>query len=714
MTPRLLLSEQGPPAPGDARTEGAGDATGADGARQDVVLSVRDLVVQFPQEHHVVTAVDGVSFDIKKGQRLGVVGESGSGKSTLALSVLGLLEPPAYVARGQIMLGTTDLLHASPAELRMVRGRRISMIFQDALGSLNPVMTVGRQLRESVELHLGATRTQSTSRAIDLLREVGISQPEARIHQYPHEFSGGMRQRVMIAIALAADPALLVADEPTTALDVTTQAEIVELLLRLSEERGLATMLITHDLGLVAGFAHDVLVMYAGAPVEYAAVDAIYQQPRHPYTRNLIAAAPQITRHRQRRLATIPGGLPDPGVLLTGCRYQPRCYLSHDREACRQLRPAFDPSVPAARAACHFSNEVMQEVLQTEGATTSATAMAHDTVGTAEAAEVLRVEGLVKTYTSRQGLWRRRNALRAVDTVSLAIRRGESFGLVGESGSGKTTLARLILGLSEPDAGLIIFEGSPTSARGRRLHRERRGRMQVVFQDPADSLNPLMTVEQIIAEPLLLQGRRGRPTAAGRVTELLQLVGLGSGYAQRSSVALSGGQRQRVAIARALATNPALIICDEPVSSLDVSVRAQILNLLDDVRTQLGIAYLFVSHDLAVVRHICDRVAVMYSGKIVELAEADDLFRAPQHPYTIALMSAVPLSDPVAERRRARTRLVGSAVRPDTGCPLAPRCWKAQDICTAHTPQLLEHAPGHWAACHFPQHAREGGILETR
>lgn len=694
----------GAPATSNERREDTGDVVGTTDTTHDVVLSVRDLVVQFPQEHHVVTAVDGVSFTMSKGQRLSVVGESGSGKSTLALTILRLLDPPARVSHGQIMLGTTDLLHASPTELRRVRGRRISMIFQDALGSLNPVMTVGRQLREAIELHLGATRSQARNRAIELLQEVGIAQPEARIHQYPHEFSGGMRQRVMIAMALAADPALLVADEPTTALDVTTQAEIVELLQRLSEERGLAIMLITHDLGLIAGFAHDVLVMYAGAPVEYASVDTIYQRPRHPYTRNLIAAVPQITSHRQRRLATIPGGLPDLGVVLTGCRYQPRCYLSHNRATCSELRPTFDPHNLATRAACHFPDEVMQESLPIEVvADTSSLVAAHDPVGMADTAEVLRLENLVKTYTSSQGLLRRHHALRAVDSVTLTVRRGESFGLVGESGSGKTTLARLVLGLTEPDAGYISFEGASTTAQGRRLHRERKGRMQVVFQDPADSLNPLMTVEQIIAEPLLLQARRERPHAPGRVTELLHLVGLGAGYAERASTALSGGQKQRVAIARALATNPALIICDEPVSSLDVSVRAQILNLLDDLRSRLGIAYLFVSHDLAVIRHICDRVAVMYSGKIVELATADDLFRSPYHPYTIALMSAVPRPDPAAERQRLRIRLTSSSAQPHSGCPLAPRCWKAQSVCTSDMPHLIEHSPGHWAACHFPQ-----------
>ena len=710
-SPGLQRDRMGAAATAEASRKGSGRLTSDGAAMQGSLLTVRDLVVEFPHEHHAVVAVDGVSFDIRKGQRLGIVGESGSGKSTLALAVLGLLEPPARVARGQIVLEGTDLLHASAKSLRQMRGRRIAMIFQDALGSLNPLLTVGRQLREAIELHLGATRAQATNRAIELLREVGISSPETRIHQYPHEFSGGMRQRVMIAIALAADPALLVADEPTTALDVTTQAEIVELLLRLSEERGLAVMLITHDLGLVAGFAHDVLVMYAGAPVEYGSVDTIYQRPRHPYTRNLIAAVPQVTAHRQRQLATIPGGLPEPGTVFGGCRYQPRCYLSHDRDICRQLRPAFDPSVATACAACHFSDEVMREPLPAEGAptgtpTAGSAVPGHDGSAAAATSALLRVEGLIKTYTSSRGLRRRHNTVRAVDDVTLHIGRGESFGLVGESGSGKTTLARLILGLTEPDAGQILFEGSPMGSRRRRLHRERKGRMQVVFQDPADSLNPLMTVEQIVAEPLLLQERRQRAAAPGRVAQLLGLVGLGSGYGRRKSVALSGGQKQRVAIARALATNPALIICDEPVSSLDVSVRAQILNLLDDLRGELGIAYLFVSHDLAVVRHICDRVAVMYSGKIVELSAVDDLFRCPQHPYTIALMSAVPRPDPVAERRRVRTRLAGGPsgpAMPVVGCPLAPRCWKAQDVCRTQMPPLLAHRPGHWSACHFPE-----------
>ncbi|HWE63328.1 MAG TPA: ABC transporter ATP-binding protein, partial [Chloroflexota bacterium] len=454
------------------------------------LLSVRDLVIEFPQHGYTVTAVDQVSFDLQRGQRLGIVGESGSGKSTLAFSVLGLLEAPARVARGVIRFGSLDLLRAPDAQIRRIRGGQIAMIFQDALGSLNPVLTIERQLREAIQLHLPISPAQATARAISLLREVGIPNPETRIQQFPHEFSGGMRQRVMIAMALAADPKLLIADEPTTALDVTTQAEVIELLLRLSEERGLAVMLITHDLGLIAGFAHDVLVMYAGAPVEYGAVDQIYYRPRHPYTRSLIAAVPQVTSSRLQRLATIPGWLPEPGTALEGCRFQPRCYLSHGRLPCLQQRPPFDSTNPALRSACHFPDEVLLEDLPMESPGIEPAAVRdalQPAKGDPAMATLLSAEGLVKTFSSGYGLIRRKKATAAVAGVSFAIPRGESFGLVGESGSGKTTVTRLLLGLTEPDAGVVVFEGAAKHGRRQAGDRARRGRMQVVFQDPADA-----------------------------------------------------------------------------------------------------------------------------------------------------------------------------------------------------------------------------------
>jgi peptide/nickel transport system ATP-binding protein len=667
------------------------------------VLSVVDLVVDFPLENRTVRAVDGLSFTIWPSQRLGVVGESGSGKSTVALAVLGLLESPGRIVAGSIRLGELELRGADEDVLRTVRGGRIAMIFQDALGSLNPVKTIGYQLTEAIRLHAGAGKAEAVERAVQLLAEVGVQAPRARLAQYPHEFSGGMRQRVMIAMALASDPDLLIADEPTTALDVTTQAGVIDLLHRLSDERQMAVMLITHDLGVIASFAEDVLVMYAGAPVEYGGVDEVFERAGHPYTQALIAAVPQLGDKRAETLASIPGVLPRADAIPPGCRFVPRCRLAGTREICRTGRPAFEITDPALRVACHFAEEsrATAGVIHRQEVSLGAPSIG---------STLLSVHDLAKDYRARGGRGGRKRWLRAVDGVSLDISSGESLGLVGESGSGKSTVARLLLGLTPRTRGEVTFEGRPLEAGRHGLAKERRGRVQMVFQDPGDSLDPLMTVEQIVAEPLLLLDRREARRHRGRVPELLELVGLNADFGKRRPLQLSGGQRQRVAIARALATDPALVVCDEAVSSLDVSVRAQILNLLMDLQRRLGLSYLFISHDLSTVRHVCDRVAVMYGGRFVEVADADDIFTAPQHPYTVALLSAVPIPNPALERERRRIRLEGEL--PDLtslvpGCIFASRCWKAQDRCTTEEPGLTVRSGGsaHRSACHFPEHS---------
>ena len=674
----------------------------ADRASRGVVLSIADLVVDFPLEDRTVRAVDGLSFTIRPGQRLGIVGESGSGKSTVAMSVLGLLEPPGRIVAGSIRLGDLELGGAKEDVLRAVRGGRIAMIFQDALGSLNPVKTIGYQLTEAIRLHTDASKADAVDRAVELLAEVGVQTPHARLAQYPHEFSGGMRQRVMIAMALASDPELLIADEPTTALDVTTQAGVIDLLRHLSEERQMAVMLITHDLGVIASFAEDVLVMYAGAPVEYGAVEEVFERAGHPYTQALIAAVPQLSDERAETLPSIPGVLPRADAIPPGCRFAPRCRLAGAREICRNERPAFVFADPTLNVACHFADEsrATAGVIHREEIF-----LGEPSIGST----LLTVDDLAKDYRARGGRGSRQRWLRAVDGVSFEIKSGESLGLVGESGSGKSTVARLLLGLTQRTRGDVTFDGGrPLDASKRGLAKEHRGRVQMVFQDPGDSLNPLMTVEQIVAEPLVLLDRREARRHRGRVPELLELVGLAADFGKRRPLQLSGGQRQRVAIARALATNPALVVCDEAVSSLDVSVRAQILNLLMDLQRRLGLSYLFISHDLSTVRHVCDRVAVMYGGRFVEVADADDIFTAPQHPYTVALLSAVPIPNPALERERRRIRLEGEL--PDltsqvTGCIFASRCWKAQDRCRIEEPELTERSgTAHRSACHFPEH----------
>ena len=521
------------------------------------------------------------------------------------------------------------------------------MIFQDALGSLNPVKTIGYQLTEAIRLHTDAGKSDAVERAVELLAEVGVQTPRARLAQYPHEFSGGMRQRVMIAMALASDPELLIADEPTTALDVTTQAGVIDLLHRLSDEREMAVMLITHDLGIIASFAEDVLVMYAGAPVEYGAVDEVFERAGHPYTQALIAAVPQLGDERAETLPSIPGVLPRADAIPPGCRFAPRCRLAGAREICRTERPAFEFADPARRVACHFTDEsrATAGVIHREEIS-----LGEPSIGST----LLTVDDLAKDYRARGG---RRRAQALAPRRRRACRSRSGAASRSASSASRDPASR-------PSPG--FFSGSRSGRAGRSRSRDGRsrraragsrrsiaGRVQMVFQDPGDSLNPLMTVEQIVAEPLLLRDRREARRHRGRVPELLELVGLAADFGKRRPLQLSGGQRQRVAIARALATDPALVVCDEAVSSLDVSVRAQILNLLMDLQRRLGLSYLFISHDLSTVRHVCDRVAVMYGGRFVEVADADDIFTAPQHPYTVALLSAVPIPNPVARARAA-------------------------------------------------------------
>ena len=439
---------------GDTGPFRAGNATGAAGRP---VLSIVDLVVDFPLENRTVRAVDGLSFTIRPGQRLGVVGESGSGKSTLALAVLGLLEPPGRIVEGSIRLGELELGGAEEDVLRTVRGGRIAMIFQDALGSLNPVKTIGYQLTEAIRLHTDAGKSEAVERAVELLTEVGVQTPRDRLAQYPHEFSGGMRQRVMIAMALASDPELLIADEPTTALDVTTQAGVIDLLHRLSEERQMAAMLITHDLGIIASFAEDVLVMYAGAPVEYGAVDDVFERAGHPYTQALIAAVPQLGDERAETLPSIPGVLPRADAIPPGCRFAPRCRLAGTREICRTQRPAFEMADPARRVACHFTDESRATAGVIHRQEVS---LGEPSIGST----LLTVDDLAKNYRARGGRGSRTRWLRAVESVSFEIKSGESLGLVGESGSGKSTVARLLLGLTQRTRGEVTFEGRPLEA----------------------------------------------------------------------------------------------------------------------------------------------------------------------------------------------------------------------------------------------------------
>ncbi len=604
---------------------------------------------------------------------------------------------PAGTARinGSIRFGGRELLGLTDEEMRRIRGREIAMIFQEPMTSLNPVLKIGLQITEPLTIHLGMDEATSRARAIELLTLVGITDPESRLNQYPHQLSGGMRQRVMIAIGLACNPKLLIADEPTTALDVTIQAQILELMKDLSRRLGVAVVIITHNLGIVARYADRVNVMYAARLVESGTAERVFGRPLHPYARGLLLAVPRLDRGRSAKLATIDGAPPNLLNPPTGCRFRPRCRFVIDK--CQQ-EPPFMAMEPGHLAACHRVAEI--EAIDTEDRQVETASKA--AVNGEDGDSILEIRGAKKYFPVRAGWLRKPKLVRAVNDVTIDIKRGETLGLVGESGCGKSTLGRLVLRLDEPTGGEIIFDGTDLAHLDRGAMIAVRKKMQVIFQDPYSSLNPRMTVGQIIAEPIHVHEILPKDQIPARVAELLQVVGLFPYMALRYPHELSGGQRQRVGIARALAVDPRAIVCDEAVSALDVSIQGQVINLLEELQQRLGLTYLFIAHDLAVVRHISTKVAVMYLGRIVEYAPSDELFANPKHPYTRALLAAAPVPDPVIERSRPRTIIKGelpSPLNPPSGCVFHPRCPLATEECKKEVPAERELGPGHSVAC---------------
>ena len=635
------------------------EANGPKGAPTgDPVMSVRNLRVSFNTEAGVVHAVRDVNFDLWGGRTLGIVGESGSGKSVTALSLIGLLDDNAHVS-GSVKLNGEELIGKSDEEMSKIRGARISMIFQDPLSALTPMFSIGDQLAEALLIHNpGMPKDEVRKRCIELLTLVGITNPEDRLDAYPHEFSGGMRQRVVIAIAIANNPDIIIADEPTTALDVTIQAQILDILKVAQKETGAAVVLITHDLGVVAGTADDVMVMYAGRAVERASIDTLFERPSQPYTMGLLGAVPKPHMAAEHRLVPIKGNPPSLAAIPAGCPFSPRCPMATDE--CRVTEPDLLP-IEAGEGhlvSCHHMDQIRDKRLTYADVYPALEPLLPKwaDVPRDQRPVVLEVKDLVKTFPIQgKGLIRRnKGTMTAVDHASFTIHEGETLALVGESGSGKSTTLMQIMDLVVPEEGTITVLGKKTSElKSARDRRELRRNLQIIFQDPMSSLDPRMPIYDVLAEPLEAQGW-DKAKINKRIGELMYLVGINPDYVDRFPSQFSGGQRQRIAIARALATSPKLLLLDEPIASLDVSIQAGIINLLEDLQVQLKISYLFVAHDLAVIRHISDTVAVMHLGKIVEYGDTEEVFTNPQDPYTKALLSAITIPDPKVERTRER------------------------------------------------------------
>lgn len=689
-------------------------AAGTSSAPSSHLLEVRDLSVTFPNPNGAVTAVRGVNYHVDKGEFLGIVGESGSGKSVSSLAVMGLLPSSAKVT-GDILIEGRSLLGRSDKEMSKLRGEGISIIFQDPLSALTPVYTIGAQIAEALQLHDSKlSKLAANVRAVELLKVVGIPNPERRAQSFPHEFSGGMRQRAMIAIAIANNPRLIIADEPTTALDVTIQAQILEVLQKAKDLTGAAVVLITHDLGVVAGNADRIAVMYAGRIVETGTVDQVFHAPSMPYTIGLLRSMPNLATAGHTRLVPLEGRPPQLSNMAPGCQFAPRCPVAID--ACRTTEPpliVFGDD-PLNSSACLRVEEISAGTLKRNELYPVPEPVAASDRAEVTPESVLRVDRLVRHFPLTKGAVFKRTVgtVRAVDGVSFDIKSGQTLGLVGESGCGKSTTIMEILELAKPQAGQITINGKDVATMSAKERRALRQDIQVVFQDPMASLDPRLPVQDIVAEPLTVHGVSAKDRLQ-KVKDVLELVGLDPSMASRYPHEFSGGQRQRIGIARALVTDPKIMVLDEPVSALDVSIQAGVINLLEDLQEKLGLSYLFVAHDLAVVRQIADTVAVMYLGRIVESGPSEQIFNDPQHPYTRALLSAVPVPDPTVERNRTRIILEGDLPSPTediSGCNFRTRCplYKLmdssnQELCRTEDP-LQRPVKASSVACHHAEH----------
>ena len=669
------------------------------------LLDIRDLHTDIEIRSGVVHALSGVDLHVNPGETLGIVGESGSGKTMTALSLMGLLPQGGSVSSGQIILDGQDLTKLALKEKRKLRGTKVGMIFQDPLTSLNPTMKIGLQVCEPLRVHEKLSKKEALERAVEILKRVGMPRPEVVINNYPHQLSGGMRQRVMIAMALVCKPRILIADEPTTALDVTTQMQILDLIDELRDEYQMGVILITHDLGVVAGHTDRVAVMYAGRIVETAPTKTLFTEPKHRYTSSLMAALPERALAAGTKLFSIPGAPPSLTNLPVGCRFAARCLWATDE--CRAGYPDLSGDDTHTFSCFHPVQEgdespaALQAKLDTQKNGDEAGAQQAPLVSSKV---LLDVKEASREYESAgSGFFKRdKGVVSAVDRVSITVKKGETYGLVGESGCGKSTMGRLIAGLERPSGGAIELDGRDLATlKGRdavTIHRD----VQMMFQDSYAAMDPRMRIDQILAEPMSIQKTGNARQIAERIMEIIEQVGLTEEILDRYPHEFSGGQLQRIGFARSLTLAPDLIVADEPVSALDVSVQAQVLNLMKDLQAELGLSYLFISHDLAVVQYMADRIGVMYLGRIVEEGPAKEVVENPKHPYTKALIDSIPVPDPEFSHDDRAIKLTGeppSAVNPPEGCRFRPRCPFAGEECKIQ-PALTDER--HRVACHHP------------
>lgn len=671
------------------------------------LLDVQHLQVDFMAKDGYLTAIKDVSLQMKAGETVCIVGESGSGKTVTSKAIMRLIEyENGRITEGSISLDGIELTDLTQKGLRAIRGKKVAMIFQEPMAAFDPLFTIGKQIIETIIGHKQSNKGEAKKHAIHLLKRVGLSDAELRFKQYPNELSGGMLQRAMIAMALACGPDLLIADEPTTALDVTIQAQILQLLEELKDEFGMSILLITHDMGIAAEVADRIIVMYAGEIVEQATTPELFGLPHHPYTRGLLQSVTKMDSDRSKKLFSIKGTIPALSDLPTGCSFHPRCPFA--TEYCRNNKPPLS-EVNGRQTACWYSEELVQKADWTQPASL-AESTATNTRPSVQVKEdysggnLFTVEGLSKFYPiGSRGFLQSRSYVRAVDNVSFTIKKGETFGLVGESGSGKSTLGRVLLQLEKATEGKVLFQGTNLSELSSRELRETRKHMQMIYQDPYGSVNPRWKVGDIIEEPLKIHESLTARENQVRVEQLLEAVGLGGKAYDRYPHEFSGGQRQRIAIARAIAINPKFVLADEAVSALDVSVQAQIVNLMQELQQELGLTYLFIGHGLNVVRHISDRIGVMYLGQLVEIADSETLFRRPAHHYTKGLINSIPVIDPALRREVITVQgEIPSPSNPPSGCRFHTRCPAATVRCREEQPILREVEKDHWAACHYP------------